>query len=281
MKKFGTEIIMDWKKEINKLTEISINAAINAGAAIMEIYNSDSFDLNYKQDKSPITNADIKSNQIITNFLKKTYIPIISEEGKDINYELRKNWKNLWVIDPIDGTKEFVNKNDEFTVNIALIVEQIPIIGVVYAPALGYLYFCNKKIGSYKFIFKNHFSFHNLNTLISDSKKLPLKKNKTYTVVTSRSHKSPKIKSFIEKLKKKHSNINTISMGSSLKICLVAEGAANCYPRFNPTMEWDTAAGHAICMYSGINLIDLKTNLEMKYNRENLKNNPFIVNKII
>tara|TARA_B100000900_G_scaffold84459_1_gene68342 strand:- start:705 stop:1505 length:801 start_codon:yes stop_codon:yes gene_type:complete len=264
-------------KKISKNLLSAIRASLEAGKKILEVYHSDNFELEFKNDSSPLTKADLLSNAAILKVLNAdNSIPILSEEGKKIDYNTRKEWKKLWIIDPLDGTKEFVKRNDEFTVNIALVENQIPVLGVIYVPVTRDLYFSEKKIGSYKMNMSN-FS-HNLDKLIESSTKLPIDSDNTsYTIVASRSHMSLETEQFIKDKKKKYDNIELISRGSSLKLCMVAEGKANCYPRYAPTMEWDTAAGHAICLNAGFNVIDYVTKKPMIYNRENLLNNWFIV----
>ena len=253
---------MDEAKENNWLN-IAKEAAIKAGDKILQIYGKE-FSVSYKEDKSPLTIADQKANDIIESYLLKTNIPILSEEGKLTEYKDRKNWKLLWIVDPLDGTKEFVKRNGEFTVNIALVKNGKPILGVIFVPVKGWLYY-----GS------SNGSFREIN---EKKVKLPLdKKSTNFKVVGSRSHQSPETKEYFEDIKKRKKNVEIVSMGSSLKICLVAEGSADVYPRFAPTMEWDTAAGHAIAKYAGKKFIDLETKLEMKYNRPILTNNWFIV----
>ena len=242
---------------------IAKKAALKAGERILQIYGED-FLVSYKEDKSPLTIADQQANEIIEEYLLKTNIPILSEEGKLTDYNIRKNWELLWIVDPLDGTKEFVKKNGEFTVNIALVKNGEPILGVIFVPVKGWLYYGSTN-GSYREI---------------DGEKVLLptaKKSTVFKVVGSRSHQSPETKEYFEKIQEKKENVEIVSMGSSIKICLVAEGSADVYPRFAPTMEWDTAAGHAIAKYAGKKLIDLKTNQEMIYNRERLTNNWFIV----
>ncbi len=258
------------------MLHIAIQAALNAGKEILKVYHSDDFGIEVKGDKSPLTKADLISHKIIHSFLSKTGIPILSEEGRNIAYEKRKKWKKLWIVDPIDGTKEFIKRNGEFTVNIALINNQKTEIGVIYVPVSESLYFSRKNLGSFKtFINSEKFDF---DSLISKSYKLPLKNSdKTYTVVASRSHMSKETEEYISEMKKKYGNINIISRGSSLKLCMVAEGTADSYPRFAPTMEWDTAAGQAICEHAGFQVVDLKTNQKMLYNRKELLNNWFLV----
>lgn len=258
----------------NKL-KIAINAALQAGFEILKIYNSNDFNIKLKDDNSPLTKADLASNKIIISFLSKTKIPILSEESKIISYDKRKKWDVLWIVDPIDGTKEFIKKNGEFTVNISLVVDQNPVLGVIFAPALGLLYFSSDDIGSFKYEIKS--DIIDIDKVISDSVKLPIKYKKIYTVVASKSHLNNETKEFVKKLKKEKQQIDIISAGSSLKFCLLAEGKADCYPRFGPTMEWDTAAGQSICNNVGYSTIDQLTKKEIKYNRKNLTNNYFLV----
>jgi 3'(2'), 5'-bisphosphate nucleotidase len=251
---------------LNDLSIQSINEiAIKAGQAIMTIYAQD-FKIFEKEDQSPLTEADQKANEIIMNELSTHYpnIPILSEEGKNIPYEERKNWDYYWCVDPLDGTKEFIKKNGEFTVNIALIHKNTPVLGSVYAPALETLYFAKKNEGAFK-------------SVNEQTVKLPLERlDNVYRVVASRSHLSDETVVFVEELKKEHGDVEFISKGSSLKICLVAENEAQCYPRLAPTMEWDTAAAHAIVLESGrqINIYD---GGPMIYNKENLLNPWFVV----
>ena len=256
--------------------KIAIQAAIEAGEEILKIYNEDNFEVDFKEDNSPLTSADKASHLKIISFLKNTSFPVLSEEGRDIAYNERKNWENLWVVDPIDGTKEFIKRNGEFTVNIALVSNQVPVLGVIYVPVLQDLYFAEKGLGCYKL--KGVTSFNDFENHLDKSKSLPLEQEeRPYQVVASKSHLSPETEEFIEELKTDHPDLQTISKGSSLKLCMVAEGVADCYPRFAPTMEWDTAAGQAICMYAGKTVIDYSTKKQMLYNRENLLNNWFLV----
>lgn len=264
--------------ELKTLLQQAVLASCEAGKLIMDIYNSNDFGVETKADDSPLTKADIASHNCIMSFLEKTGIPVLSEEGKYIYYEERKDWDLLWIVDPIDGTKEFIKRNGEFTVNIALIKNQKPIAGVVYAPAIDDLYFAGEGIGSYKF--SGDDVVNKIDKLIEQSVKLPIKRlDETYMVVASRSHLSKETEDYIESLKSIHGEVKTISKGSSLKICMVAEGTADCYPRFAPTMEWDTAAGHAICKYAGFSFIDFETKNQMLYNRKELLNNWFLVSE--
>jgi len=263
---------------MNKNLETVIIAALEAGKVILDIYKSDDFEVELKGDNSPLTKADIASHNVIMSYLSKTDIPVLSEEGKSIPYANRKDWNQLWIVDPIDGTKEFIKRNGEFTVNIALIENQKTVIGVIYVPALGDLYFSTNEIGAYK-ISVNHEDY-DVDFILRDGKKLPLEReDKTFTVVASRSHMSKETEVYVSEMREKHGVVNLISKGSSLKLCMVAEGQADCYPRFAPTMEWDTAAGQAICEHAGFEVIDWSTKERMLYNREELLNAWFLVRK--
>ena len=214
--------------------------AKKAGDSIMQIYEQD-FEVEYKQDSSPLTLADKKASDIIEDGLNRLSVnfPILSEEGKKFPYKERKYWEYFWLVDPLDGTKEFIKKNDEFTVNIALIHKDTPVLGVVYAPALDVCYWAKQDEGAFK-----------------DGQKLPLKaanQRDTYKIVASRSHMSDETQVFIDAINTRKEK-ELISIGSSLKICLVAEGEADIYPRLGPTMEWDTGAAHAIVDESGKSL---------------------------
>ena len=260
------------------LLDTAVRAAVEGGKAILRIYNDPDADFNVerKADNSPLTIADKASHNVIKDRLKYTELPILSEEGKDISFETRKSWKTFWLVDPLDGTKEFIKRNDEFTVNIALIKNGVPELGVIYVPVTGTLYFGEPYLGAWKI--ENLHSADEFHVEESEGKRLPLKyHHKTYRLVGSRSHLTDETKDYIEKLKKKHPDIEIVSKGSSLKICMVAEGAADEYPRFGPTMEWDTAAGHAIVNATGKKLWRADLSGELTYNKVNLLNPYFIV----
>ena len=245
--------------------DLAEKAAIQGGKEILDVYHSDNFEVEKKGDQSPLTLADRKAHLAIMEVLEVSGIPVLSEEGKEIPYEERKNWKRLWIVDPLDGTKEFIKRNGEFTVNIALIDNGIPLLGVINVPVKNELYSGASGMGARK-------------VQNGESIAIPIvQKARKYRAVGSRSHMSPETQDFLENLKKEHGEVEIVSMGSSLKICLVAEGTADVYPRFAPTMEWDTAAGHAIAKAAGKSLIDVKTNEEMVYNRKDLLNNWFVV----
>ena len=257
----------------------AIKATVQAGNEIMKVYKTEDFQVESKDDESPLTIADQKANDVINKFLISTGIPIISEENKQLDFAERKDWNKCWIVDPLDGTKEFIKRNGEFTVNIALIENEKPVFGVIYVPAKNELYIGDVlSQTSYKGIIdevKFEFQESNFNqispSVIGDKIK----------VVGSRSHMNQATLDYIENLKHEYNKeVEIVSKGSSLKFCLLAEGKADVYPRFAPTMEWDTAAGHAICKAVGLNVIDKETSEELKYNRENLLNNYFLVSNL-
>ena len=262
--------------ETDKLLERAILASFNAGKAILEVYDSD-FTVENKKDNSPLTLADKRAHEIISDVLSSTKISLLSEEGKAIPYSERKQWGRFWLIDPLDGTKEFINRNGEFTVNIALIENNKPVMGVIYVPVKKTLYYASKEMGSYKIADVNVDSMV-ANDFFLQAQKLPVKNTKTkFAIVSSRSHATKETENFISEMQKIHGEINCISAGSSLKMCYVAEGSADVYPRFGPTMEWDTAAGQVIAECAGKQFIDCVTKNPMTYNKEVLLNNSFIV----
>ncbi|WP_299127930.1 3'(2'),5'-bisphosphate nucleotidase CysQ [uncultured Winogradskyella sp.] len=263
----------------NKNIQTATKAALEAGDVIMQIYDS-VFDVEYKDDKSPLTEADKKANDVINAFLKQTDFPIISEENKQTDYNIRKTWNSCWVVDPVDGTKEFIKRNGEFTVNIALVENGKPILGVIYVPATKTLYYADTNL---KKAYKASLSSHNqtIDSIINKSQPLIPKDNNSNNieVVGSRSHMNQDTLDYVEALKKDGKQVEIVSKGSSLKFCLVAEGKADVYPRYAPTMEWDTAAGQAICNAVGLKVISKETNKSLAYNKENLLNSYFLVSK--
>ena len=253
--------------------KIAIKSSIEAGLNIMKIYSKNNIEIECKEDLSPITKADKISNKIIFKNLKKTKINILSEEGIDVPYRLRKNWPLFWLIDPLDGTKEFLKKNGEFTVNIALVNNNKPVIGVIYAPAFKKLYFSEKGIGSFRV--DNISDFKYLETCkIFDLSEVNYPK--TFTCVTSRSHSNKKTLTWLNNQKKIHNKLDSVCFGSSIKMCKVADGSAHVYPRFGPTYEWDTAAAQAIIENSGGSLVNYRTKKPLIYNKESLLNPSFI-----
>ena len=261
---------MNINEELLKISNISVEA----GRVILDFYNK-YLNITFKADESPLTQADLASHKLITDSIKKITpnIPILSEE-EFIEWDLRKKWKKYWLIDPLDGTKEFIKKNGEFTVNIALIENNRPILGVIYAPASNELYFAKKNFGSYKILTSKQ-----LNTL-DNAKKISIKINKTNKVkiIGSRSHSNPILQKWVSK---NFNDFQILQKGSSLKFCLIAEGFADIYPRFGPTSEWDIAAGHIILEEAGGKLKSID-NKEILYNeKEDILNpNFFAYNNI-
>ncbi len=236
----------------------------------MRIYNdpSQDFGIERKADNSPLTLADKAAHECIVRHLEPTGIPILSEEGAHLPYEERKSWHKLWVVDPLDGTKEFIKKNGEFTVNIALVEDGVPVLGIIYVPATQVLYAGeNSSEGG---AFREE---------AGETHPLPLdeRNGRPFTIVASRSHLTPETEEYINRKRQEHSDVRLVSSGSSLKICLVAEGTADVYPRFAPTMEWDTAAGDAIARAAGRTVSDARTGQPLTYNKPDLHNPWFIV----
>ncbi len=251
-----------YEKIIDKVCDM----AVSAGEEIMNIYNNaDDFLIELKNDDSPLTIADKKSNEIINEGLNSLDVryPIISEENRQVEYEVRKRYNRFWLVDPLDGTKEFIKRNDEFTVNIALIEDGYPIMGFVYVPATSLLYYSCKKEGAFK---KENSYAERIKVLEFDILDKGLK------VICSRSHINEATKSFMDKLVEPE----TISKGSSLKFLIIAEGAAHIYPRLGPTMEWDTGAAQAILEEAGGSVLHYETHQRLNYNKASLLNPYFI-----
>jgi 3'(2'), 5'-bisphosphate nucleotidase len=263
----------------NNLAQL-LRLSLDAGKAILEVYET-AFSVELKDDRSPLTFADKRSNEILCKGLGKIGgIPIMSEELKQLPYEERKSWKSFWLVDPLDGTKEFIKRNGEFTVNVALIDENEPIFGLIYVPVSGQFYYALKGEGSYTFSMSGSTIIpDSYNEIIAISKRLPVEHRPAgeFNIVASRSHMSPKTEAYINEEKSKHPVVNIVSAGSSLKFCLVAEGKADAYPRFGPTMEWDTGAGHIIATETGKKLVCCDTLETLTYNKPNLLNPDFLV----
>ena len=255
--------------DVRHLLEIAEYAVLDAGKAIMEIYRSGEFEADVKQGEFPLTKADKRAHTIITGHLGKTKFPVLSEEGANIDFRERKYWEYFWLVDPLDGTKEFINKNGEFTINIALVRWDAPVGGVIYAPCIDTLYSGSKETGVYKNEKGKLIKFPPLAERIEFK---DLSQREHITVVASRSHISFETKAFINQFQ----NVTLKSLGSSLKFMLLLENRADIYPRLGSTMEWDTAAAHAILNASnrGVYQADLKS--ELRYNKPELTN-PFFI----
>ena len=243
-----------------------VNLSHDAGKLILDIYQSNNFEQQLKSDSSPLTKADLASHNLIVNRLRELTpnIPILSEESTNIAWQERKSWQEYWLIDPLDGTKEFIKKNGEFTVNIALIKDNAPVLGVVYAPVLDTTWVGEISKSAIKVTPKDRVSI----------KSIRRQANETWNVVGSRSHQSDEFRSYVDRLE---GEINIVSMGSSIKLCLVAEGTAHIYPRLGLTLEWDTAAAHAVVNSAGGKVVDINTGQELRYNTKESLLNPFFV----
>lgn len=262
---------MQGLKESGLDVEPLLALARRAGDAILEVYGTDDFGVEIKEDSSPLTLADQASNQVIEEGLKEVFpgIPILSEEMKEVAYGERSGWGSYWLVDPLDGTKEFIKRNGEFTVNIALVRDGAPVFGVVYQPVGDRLYYGGPEGGSYlseeggegvKIFNTRHYTTE-----------------RELVVVASRSHLTDEVTAFVDELTGQGKAVTFLSSGSSLKLCLVAEGKATVYPRFGPTMEWDTAAAHAVVLGAGKKVLNWETGEALVYNKEKLLNPWFIV----
>lgn len=253
-----------------------LRLALRAGSAIMEVYTSPQTDweVERKADNSPLTLADRRSHEVIAEGLSHTPWPVLSEEGEHLPYEARRGWERFWLVDPLDGTKEFLKRNGEFTVNIALIEGTRPVAGVIYVPARGLLYWGEEGRGAFV-------ARVDAETLaVGTARALPLselKEGRSFRVVASRSHLSADTEAVIARYRALHPDLETVSAGSSMKFCLVAEGRADVYPRLAPTMEWDTGAGHAICLAAGHSVVDAMALTPLVYNKPDLHNPFFLV----
>lgn len=268
----------------NSAIRIALEAAIEAGHEILRIYNdpAQDFGIEKKADNSPLTLADKAAHACIVKHLTTMPYPILSEEGKHLPYEDRKAWKELWIVDPLDGTKEFIKKNGEFTVNIAFVRNGTPLFGVIYVPVKGDLYWGinNETPKAYKAQINPQEKTIDVEHIIASATPLPLTNknaNDPYVIVASRSHMSEETQAFVHDKQKEYTEVNLVSSGSSIKICLVAEGVADAYPRYAPTMEWDTAAGDAIARAAGCQMTNAQDGLPLEYNKENLLNPWFLV----
>jgi 3'(2'), 5'-bisphosphate nucleotidase len=268
--------------------QLAVSAAIQAGKAILEVYETD-FAVDHKSDHSPLTLADRNAHDILVGRLETTGIPILSEEGRHLPFQERRQWQTFWLLDPLDGTKEFIKRNGEFTVNIALVSKGRPVMGVIYVPVADVLYFGREGGGAYKlseaaqtlapFDTPDRENQAKIKTSLAEAARLPLHRPDVnrFTVVGSRSHSTPEVDAIVARLKTRYDDVRLISAGSSLKICMVAEGRAHMYPRTGPTMEWDTAAGQAIAEAAGAAMEVFDTGEPLRYNKENLLNPWFIV----
>jgi 3'(2'), 5'-bisphosphate nucleotidase len=252
------------------LLQFVLKASIEAGKVCMKYYNGN-YLTSFKQDKSPLTEADLESSKIISTILSETKLQRLSEEEKIEDYSIRQSWEKFWLIDPLDGTKEFISKNGEFTINIALIENNYPELGVVFVPCTGELYYGGKNYGAFKCII----DYKNPNVI--DAFQINcLKGFDTIRAVVSRSHPDAETENYLNQLENKGRSVEKVSRGSALKFCMIAEGKAEFFPRFGKCMEWDTAAGHAVLEGAGGHVLHAITKKRLSYNKENLYSPPFI-----
>lgn len=255
--------------ELNEMLPRVRDAVAEAGDAILAVYNDPATtEVVAKDDDSPLTEADLAANRVLVESLRELTpdIPILSEESKQAPWSERKQWNELWVVDPLDGTREFLKRNDEFTVNVALVRDQRPVLGVVFAPALDRWYFSDIGNGAWRVEGDHAPRRIHVNEMPS---------GRPWRVVGSRSHNTPAFDEFVATL---DGRVETVAMGSSLKLCLVADGTADLYPRLGPTSEWDTCAAQAVVEAAGGQVLDFETGKPLTYNaRESLLNPHFIV----
>lgn len=259
-------------------------AALSAGDKIMEIYSKDNFNVTLKSDSSPITEADTLSHNCIKDILTATRIPLLSEEGRNMLFEERYNWDYYWLVDPLDGTHEFVQKNGEFIVSIALMHDNKPELGIIYVPASGKLYFSSDSHGAFRMenCPENFMEAEDVQDFIAVSEKIePIKRDTSHVrLVITRSHMTPETTVKVEQIKKQLGDIEVINRGSGLKFCMLADGDADLYLRTTDLSDWDIAAGHAIMNSLGYEMKHLDGE-EIKYNKNELRIAPFYVNTLL
>jgi len=278
------------EKDVTSELVLAAKTALAAGREILKIYEN-GFSVEEKADGSPLTQADRCAHEIIQAALSDTGLPLLSEEGRDIAYDQRKAWERFWLVDPLDGTKEFIHRRGEFTVNIALIEDGRPVMGIVYLPTTGALYAAARGLGAWRLERKQFSILASLSEelalkgawskITDEAGRLPLAHwaQRPFTIIGSRSHGTEAVSAYVQRQEKEHGRVDFISAGSSLKFCRVAEGAADVYPRFGPTMEWDTAAGQAVAESAGAEVVDAESGRPLVYNKPDLKNPWFIVRR--
>jgi len=280
--------------QYSNLIVLALRAAIEAGEEILEVYESrGEIEVSRKADRTPLTEADMRAHRRILALLAEPAggdqalgeaLPVLSEEASDIPFDRRESWDRYWLVDPLDGTKEFIKRNGEFTVNIAYVERGEPRAGVVYAPVLKRAYLGVVGIGAYRLDEVSPGSVpEQWDEVVESATRLPRAAEpaapRPYTVVASRSHMSSETEQFVEELREEHPDLELVSAGSALKLCLVAEGSADVYPRFAPTMEWDTAAGHAVCAAVGVEVNSWPAERPLEYNKPDLVNPWFLVRR--
>jgi 3'(2'), 5'-bisphosphate nucleotidase len=260
------------------LVPCAYSAALRAGAAILDVYTRGKadFEVNLKTDQTPITLADRLAHRTIKEYLGPTHIPLLSEEGRQMRFDERRDWEMFWLVDPLDGTKEFIKGNNEFTVNIALVVHNRPVVGIIYVPYYEKIYFCEKGYGSFmkRGIAADATAELTYDEIFAGAEKLPLEKERTgpVRIAVSRSHKTPETAEIIAEMLTKYPDAEVVEQGSSYKFCMLAEGTIDYYPRTSNTYEWDTAAGEIILSDTGGTTKSLPDMGKFAYNKESLLN---------
>jgi 3'(2'), 5'-bisphosphate nucleotidase len=257
------------------------NAAVRAGAEILDIYNGGEWDVRQKSDSTPITAADRRSHELIKSYLGCTHIPLLSEEGREMDYTERSGWDMFWMVDPLDGTKEFIKRNGEFTVNIALMVDNRPCIGIIYVPYIRRIYHADRVCGRSarkEEVAPDPAAEFDLAQILDGAVPLPLHPaaNDPIRIAASRSHNTAQTKEHIVGMKKAHPRAEVIEQGSSYKFCLLAEGTLDYYPRMTDTYEWDTAAGELILELAGGTTRAMEHGGGLSYNKDSLLNPHFV-----
>ena len=257
------------------------NAALRAGAAILNIYtHTEEYAIDIKQDLTPITLADRQSHHLIKEYLGQTRIPILSEEGREMLYEERRGWDLFWMVDPLDGTKEFIKGNGEFTVNIALMADNQPVLAVIYVPYIRKIYFCDKCTGAFRQenVAPDPQAEFSYQTMFQGAESLPVTQacNDPIRIAISRSHNTEETFEHIDQMKEKYPKAEVIEQGSSYKFCLLAEGSVDYYIRTSNTYEWDTAAGELILTEAGGQVVSHPDHQKLRYNKESLLNPHFV-----
>jgi len=254
------------------------NAALRAGAAILEVYarKDAGYGIDLKRDLSPITEADIRAHAVIKEYLGHTHVPLLSEEGREMRFDERRDWDMFWLVDPLDGTREFIKGNNEFTVNIALVLNNRPVVGVIYVPYYNKIYFCEKGHGSFMKtdVPPDPAAELTYEGVFDGARSLPLRteRNSPLRIAVSRSHRTPDTELRIEEMRLRHPDAEVVEQGSSYKFCLLAEGTVDYYPRTSDTFEWDTAAGEIILSDTGGTTKSLPELGKFAYNKESLLN---------
>jgi 3'(2'), 5'-bisphosphate nucleotidase len=259
-------------EEVYKKKEDIFKIIKKAGNEILKVYSGNDFQVKMKSDQTPLTIADKKSNDVIVKSLKELFpeVPILSEESEKTPYNLRKKWKYLWMVDPLDGTKEFIKKNGEFSINLALIKNGKPVFGILYLPVLELFYYAGKRYGAYK-IEKNGKAIG-----LKPEKDNKNDVDRIIKVIFSKSHYNQETREYVDRIKKQYCYTEMISVGSAMKLAYLAEGKADIYPRLAPTMEWDIAAGQIIVEETGGKVIDFLGKKPLIYNKDNLRNPWFL-----